>query len=205
MYLRVDSFDVTSNHGSRSTGPPPRSWRRCIEQSVSSLSLKYSVADNCVSRVGQIWDPTIGTFRAQRLPIALSKSSVAENANAIMTGNGNMTGSLSPRSSVSSYASMASSIGSSRTTYTYSSASSTPPSLVSRSSNYSSQLKARSRAPPRPVFHNLPPEIYDCILRQLRVFHEDEKSQSCQTCYQRDLCSLSATSRSWDKAVVKRL
>jgi len=172
-------------------------------KSVIPLSSNSPVADHGLSRASQIWDPTLGAFRAQRLPISLSKSSVAANANAIMTGNTN--GSLSPRSSVSSYASMASSIGSSYTTYTYSSASSTPASLVSRPSNYSSQTKARSRAPTQPVFQNLPPEIYDCILRQLRVFHEDEKSQSCQTCYQRDLCSLSSTSRAWDKAVVKRL
>lgn len=174
-------------------------------KSVNSLSSNYYTANVCINRDVKLWDPALGAFRAQRLPLAQSKSSVAANANAIMTGNANTNGSLSPRSSVSSYASMASSIGSSHTTYSYSSASSTPPSLVSRPSNYSLQVKARLRAPPRPFFQKLPPEIYDCILRQLRVFHEDEKSQSCQTCYQRDLCSLSATSRAWDKAVVKRL
>lgn len=111
----------------------------------------------------------------------------------------------SPRPSISSIASMATSIRSSATTYTYSTAQSTPVSLVSGPSSHSSQSQFRSIASRRPVFRGLPPEIYDCILQQLRVFHEDPASQSCQTCHLRDLCSLALTSRAWDKAVVKRM
>lgn len=151
------------------------------------------------NRNGQIWDPTLGAFRSQRLPIALSKSTIAAKA---MTGN--IDDAQSPRSSISSHTSMASSLGSSATTYTYSSAPSLPPSLISQQS-YAIQTKARPKFASRALFKALPPEVYDCILQQLRILHETPESQSCQTCHLRDLCSLSLTNRAWDKAVVKRL
>lgn len=167
---------------------------------VRSFNCLYDYLLKIKNRPGQIWDPTLGAFRAQRLPIALSKSSIAANA---MIGNTNRA--QSPRPSILPYTSQGSSVGSSATTYTYSSAQSLPPSLVSRPSSYSIKTNARAKDPSRANFKALPPEVYDCILRQLRVLHETPDSQSCQTCYLRDLCSLSLTSRAWDKAVVKRL
>ena len=111
----------------------------------------------------------------------------------------------SPRPSMSSSASMATSIGSSATTYTYSTAASSPVSLVARPSPHSGQVQSRSKAFRGPAYQRLPPEIYDFILKQLGAIHEDPASQSCQTCHFRDLCSLALTSRAWDKAVVKQM
>lgn len=151
-------------------------------------------------RPGQIWDPTLGAFRAQRLPIALSKSSMATQ---ILTDSAERR--QSRRSSASSYTSATSSLGSSATDYSYSSAQSLPRSLVSRPSSYSFTVKTASKGAKLGYFKALPPEVYDCILQHLRQFHEDPRSQSCQACYLRDLCSLSLTNRAWDKAVIKRL
>lgn len=74
----------------------------------------------------------------------------------------------------------------------------------SQLSSYATQQMLRSTAPP-PVFQRLPPEIYDCILQQLKEFHYAPSSMSCETCYLRDLCSLSLTSRAWDRSVRKWL
>ncbi|KAL8848476.1 MAG: hypothetical protein Q9221_006528 [Calogaya cf. arnoldii] len=67
------------------------------------------------------------------------------------------------------------------------------------------QQKSRSTAPPPPVFQRLPPEIYDCILRQLAVFHKEPSSMSCETCHMRDLCALALVDRAWDRAVRPQL
>ncbi|KAL8674065.1 MAG: hypothetical protein Q9168_001525 [Polycauliona sp. 1 TL-2023] len=67
------------------------------------------------------------------------------------------------------------------------------------------QQKSRSTAPPPPVFQRLPPEIYDCILRHLAVFHKEPSSMSCETCRLRDLCALALVDRAWDRAVRPRL
>lgn len=139
---------------------------------------------------------TFGALRAQSLPSTPSRTSFSSDFK-----DGDVDLFQSPRPSISSFTS----IGSSATTSTYSTAPSTPVSLVSRRSPYPSQLQLHSKIPRRAVFQSLPPEIYDCILQQLRVFHEDPASQSCQTCHLRDLCSLALTSRAWDKAVVKRM
>lgn len=165
-----------------------------------SLNCLFDYLLKVQHRVGQIWDPTLGAYRAQRLPIALSKSSIAANAIIDKTNR-----AQSPRPSILSSTSLGSSLGSSATSYTYSSAQSLSPSLVSQPSSYSVQTNARAKGPRRANFKALPPEVYDCILQQLRVLHESPDSQSCQTCYLRDLCCLSLTSRAWDKAVVKRL
>lgn len=142
----------------------------------------------------------LGALRAQSLPIPLPRTSFSSDIQ-----DADLDLFQSPRLSVSSVTSMATSIGSSATTSTYSTAPSTPVSLVSRPSPHSSQSPLVSKTPRRSVFQGLPPEIHDCILRQLRVVHEDPVSQSCQTCHLRDLSSLALTSRAWDKAVVKRL
>ena len=113
--------------------------------------------------------------------------------------------SQSPRLSRSSSASIAPSVASSATSFSYSTAPSSPSSLKSRPSLPSSQSQLHLKTSHRPVFRGLPPEIYDCILQQLRESHEDSTSQSCQTCHLRDLCSLALTSRAWDRAVVKRM
>ncbi|KAL8996278.1 MAG: hypothetical protein Q9169_004164 [Polycauliona sp. 2 TL-2023] len=67
------------------------------------------------------------------------------------------------------------------------------------------QQKLRSTEPPPPVFQRLPPEIYDCILHHLAVFHKEPYSMSCETCRLRDLCALALVDRRWDRAVRPRL
>ena len=198
LYVRVLQ---ANRHGSQRERPP-HSWRVWIEQVRLFIDpIVMLIADCCACRLGQIWDPTLGAYREQRLPLALSKSSVAANA---MNGHVNGQRLYRPPTS-NSYASTASNSNSFTTAYTCSSTPTSPGSLSSHHSNSTSQLRAQWKPPPRALFQNLPPEVYDCILQQLRVFHEDPRSQSCQTCHMRDLCSLSMTSRAWDKAVVKRL
>ncbi len=179
-------------------GPGDAAPNRYVPFKISNRSFAYLL--NAYNRAAQIWDPTLGAFRVQRLPIALSKSSIAANARI-----GSTNRAQSPPSSISPTTSLASNLESSPTTYTYSSAQSLPPSLVSQPSSYLLQTKARARNSSRAISKPLPLEVYDCILQQLRVLHETPESQSCQTCHLRDLCSLSLTSRAWDKAVVKRL
>ena len=142
----------------------------------------------------------LAPLRAQSLPISPPRTSFSSDFE-----YADMVPSQSPRSSISSSTSMAPSIASSATTYTYSTAPSTPISLISRPPPPRGQSELHSKMPHRSVFQGLPPEVYDCILQQLRVLHEDPASQSCQTCHLRDLCSLALSSRAWDKAVVKRM
>lgn len=56
-----------------------------------------------------------------------------------------------------------------------------------------------------PIFKRISQRVYDCILEQLQDLHSDRLSPSCATCYMRDLVALQLTSRSWDRAVRKRL
>ena len=148
--------------------------------------------DCLVYRSGQVYDPAIMGFRAQRMgSIGSSTSSMSWDSSSYDVN--------SLRSSISSYESFmtAQSINS---TYQANAA-----LLPSQRPSYTTQRRLRSTAPPPPVFQRLPSEIYDCILRKLREFHENPSSLSCQTCYLRDLCSLALTSRAWDKAVRVRL
>ena len=148
--------------------------------------------DRFVYRSGQVYDPAIMGFRAQR-----------------MGSIGSSTGSMSWDSSSYEMNSLRSSISSYESFMTAQSISSTYQANAglqpSQRSSYTTQQRLRSTAPPPPVFQRLPPEVYDCILRKLREFHENPSSLSCQTCYLRDLCSLALTSRAWDKAVRVRL
>lgn len=64
---------------------------------------------------------------------------------------------------------------------------------------------SRSTKPPLPMFKRLPLEIYSCILEQLRMSHSSPPSQSCATCYLRDLYSLALVSRTWDRAARMKL
>ena len=143
-------------------------------------------------RSGQVYDPAIMAFRPQRMGSTGSSSSS-------MSWDSSSHDVNSLRSSISSYESFmtAQSINSTYQVH--------PGFLPSQRSSYTTQQKLRSTAPPPPVFQRLPPEVYDCILQQLRNFHENPSALSCQTCYLRDLCSLALTSRAWDKAVRVRL
>ena len=105
----------------------------------------------------------------------------------------------SRRTSISSYASF----GTGQSTYSV--APTTATSLGSRRSSFTIQQRSRSILPPAPVFKNLPVEIYECILRQLRISHLGPNTQSCDTCYLRDLFNLALVSRPWDKAVRSQL
>ena len=147
----------------------------------------------------QTWDPTIGAYRDQRVPLALSKSSISG-----LSSDGRPSTPTSQRSSISSYASATSSVISFPSTLTSPSFSRGPGSYTSQASYYSHSTQ-RSSVLPQRVFQTLPSEIYDAILCQLRVIHESPTLGSCQTCCLRDLCALSLTSRAWDKAVVKKM
>ena len=138
-------------------------------------------------------------------PLAASKPPLPKTFFSSELKYADMYLSQSPRLSTSSSTSFAPSVASSATSYSYSTAPSSPTSLISRPSPPLSQSQLHLKVFHRPVFRGLPPEIYDCILQQLRKSHEDSTSQSCQTCHLRDLCSLALTSRAWDKAVVKRM
>lgn len=141
--------------------------------------------------MGQVYDPELGGFRPQRFSLASSKSS--------MTWNSFESMPPSYRSSVSSRPSFIS------MPPIYSMGLPSPPLSPSYNSTFITQQKLRSTAPPPPVFQRLPPEIYDCILRQLTVFHEEPASMSCQTCRLRDLCALALVDRRWDRAVRPQL
>lgn len=60
--------------------------------------------------------------------------------------------------------------------------------------------RSRRRAPgPNELFGALPGEVLEVILECLKELHLDPKSNSCTTCWARDLCSLSLASRKWSK------
>ncbi|KAL8763754.1 MAG: hypothetical protein Q9184_000546 [Pyrenodesmia sp. 2 TL-2023] len=130
-------------------------------------------------------------YRPQRSSLASSKSS--------MTWGSFESTAPSYRSSVSSHPSMVS------ISSVYTMGLPSPPLSPSFSSTFITQQKLRSTAPPPPVFQRLPPEIYDCILRQLTVFHMEPASMSCESCRLRDLCALALVDRRWDRAVRPRL
>ena len=145
----------------------------------------------------QVYDPDLGGYRRQRFSLASTGTSVSWDPFDFNPA--------SIRSSTSSYASIAS-----IPSFYYSTPQTSPASLAgSQRSSYvpplATQQKLRSTAPPTPVFQRLPPAIYDCILVQLRAFHEDSSSLSCQTCLLRDFCALALVSRKWDRAVRPRL
>ncbi|KAF1812833.1 hypothetical protein P152DRAFT_513865 [Eremomyces bilateralis CBS 781.70] len=50
---------------------------------------------------------------------------------------------------------------------------------------------------PERVFRNMPDRVYTCITEQLEKIHTAPGSESCAGCYQKDLLSLSRTSRRW--------
>ena len=150
---------------------------------------KGTLADSSDARhVGQVYDASIMAFRPQRMSLASTKSAIPwDLAEEGLPG-------VRP-TSISTIASVASS------TSNYSSAPTIATSIGSRGSYYTTHQRMRSNQPPPPVFKYLPTEIYDCILQQLRVVHMRPNTQSCATCYTRDLYNLALTSRAWDRAV----
>lgn len=132
----------------------------------------------------RVWDPVIGAYRAPSIPLALSKSSLSPASK-----DGRPSTPVGQHSTVSTHTSNSSSLSSVRS------------STTSLSLQGSHGVKRRPL--PKWIFESLPPVIYLCILRQLRLVHGMGNSVSCQTCYLRDLCALSLVSRTWDKAVVR--
>lgn len=55
------------------------------------------------------------------------------------------------------------------------------------------------------VFAALPAAVYEGIVRQLEAVHASPRSDTCDTCFLRDLTSLARTSRAWDRASIKTL
>ncbi|MCJ1473835.1 hypothetical protein MMC13_002487 [Lambiella insularis] len=141
--------------------------------------------------VGQVYDPVIMAYRPQKTPLPFTASVSWDSADFYAAPRPE-----SKRSSTSSYASFGSTFTTSSTTQTNAT------SLGSRRSSFTTvQQRSRSTQPPPPVFKRLPPEIYACILRQLRSIHTGAYLQSCATCYLRDLYNLALVSRAWDRAV----
>lgn len=67
-------------------------------------------------------------------------------------------------------------------------------------------IKARpGRANPDAALAMLPGEVLDAILEMLKELHPGGQSDSCATCWMRDLCSLSLCSRSCARAAGRAL
>lgn len=141
---------------------------------------------------GHVYDPAIMAFRPQRVSLASTRSS--------MSWNSMDSSPMSRRSSSSSIASHDTAASNYSTTQRSSSSGG-----AVRSSLPTQQRISRSTKPPLPMFKRLPPEIYGCILEQLKVLHSSPTSQSCATCYLRDLYSLALVSRAWDRAARMKL
>ncbi|KAK2045039.1 hypothetical protein LZ31DRAFT_266089 [Colletotrichum somersetense] len=57
----------------------------------------------------------------------------------------------------------------------------------------------RKKAKPGEIFAKLPGEVLELILGELKRAHLGNSSQSCATCWMRDLCSVSLTAKKWCK------
>ncbi|KND89465.1 hypothetical protein TOPH_05916 [Tolypocladium ophioglossoides CBS 100239] len=57
----------------------------------------------------------------------------------------------------------------------------------------------RTRAKPDEMFASLPGEVLEVVLEMLKELHLGRRSDSCATCWMRDLCSLALCSRKWYK------
>lgn len=63
-----------------------------------------------------------------------------------------------------------------------------------------SAWRGREKLPlPARFFQQMPPEIYQCVLRQLESVHFERPSSTCVTCYLEDLFSLTLVNRAWSK------
>ena len=85
-------------------------------------------------------------------------------------------------------------------------ASTAPPAVYSPT--FSAYRLFKNPSPPpklvEPPFARTPPRVFDCILDQLQALHTAYQS-GCETCFQRDLYSLTLTSRAWERAARKKL
>lgn len=71
-----------------------------------------------------------------------------------------------------------------------------------RPSTAGSQLplpKTKRGLGPNELFGTLPSEVLEVVLEWLKELHLNEQSNSCATCWMRDLCSLSQSCRKWAK------
>ena len=57
--------------------------------------------------------------------------------------------------------------------------------------------RLRSKVKANEMFATLPSEVLEVVLEMLKRLHLDRPSDSCATCWMRDLCSLSLCSRKW--------
>lgn len=55
------------------------------------------------------------------------------------------------------------------------------------------------QAKPNEIFAALPGEVLELILDELKTLHLNPGSESCATCWMRDLCAISLSSRKWFK------
>jgi hypothetical protein len=55
------------------------------------------------------------------------------------------------------------------------------------------------RLRPGGQFAALPGEVLELILDELKTLHLRPGSESCSTCWMRDLCAISIASRKWSK------
>ncbi|KAG8421320.1 hypothetical protein J3458_003209 [Metarhizium acridum] len=60
--------------------------------------------------------------------------------------------------------------------------------------------KQKSGARLGDLFASLPGEVLDVILEMLKQIHLENGSESCATCWMRDVCSIAVCSRKWSKA-----
>lgn len=87
--------------------------------------------------------------------------------------------------------------------------SSTPPRSGSRSRSSSIFSRSKSRKSIakelRADFRRLPYTVFQCVLDQLRLLHNESSSSTCSTCYMRDLAAMRLTCSAWDTDTRKRL
>jgi hypothetical protein len=57
----------------------------------------------------------------------------------------------------------------------------------------------RMKKPPGEIFASLPGAVLEVILAQLKKLHLGRGCESCATCWMRDVCNISLTSRKWAK------
>ena len=75
-----------------------------------------------------------------------------------------------------------------------------PSSIFGRSKSRKSITKE-----PKVDFRKLPYTVFQCILDQLRLLHNEGLPPTCSTCYMRDLAAMRLTCSAWDTDTRKRL
>ncbi|OLN88814.1 hypothetical protein CCHL11_01927 [Colletotrichum chlorophyti] len=155
-------------------------------------------------REQSMMDPTRTSPRTTRVPYALQTAPLdMKGVVEAMPATLNRPRKLSQASTVT-----VTSINSSRDSFDSrsrsSSWSSSRTSFESRDFNYMNQRPSqvttfRKKARPGEIFAKLPGEVLELILDELKKMHLEKGSDSCATCWMRDLCSISLTSRKWCK------